>query len=133
MDNAQMIQQVRLHIENLTQEKTRIEQEITAAQNYLNVLQGNISNIKSGETRKGNQTDEARERMKKAQQARQERERKLRINTIKDFLSKRKTATTQEIANLLNLKENATKRYLRSCSNFEEVQINVWQYDELPF
>ncbi len=133
MDNAQMIQQVRLHIENLTQEKTRIEQEITAAQNYLNVLQGNISNIQSGETRKGNQTDEARERMKKAQQARQERERKLRINTIKDFLSKRKTATTQEIANLLNLKENATKRYLRSCSNFEEVQINVWQYDRLPF
>ena len=133
MDNAQMIQQVRLHIENLTQEKTRIEQEITAAQNYLNVLQGNISNIQSGETRKGNQTDEARERMKKAQQARQERERKLRINTIKDFLSKRKTATTQEIANLLNLKENATKRYIRSCSNFEEVQINVWQYDRLPF
>ena len=133
MDNAQMIQQVQSHIENLRQEKSRIEQEIKAAENYLSVLQGNISNIKSGETRKGNQTDEARERMKKAQQERQERERKLRLNAIRDFLAKRETATTQEIAKLLNLKENATKRYLRGCNDFEEVQINVWKYDYIPF
>ena len=69
MNNTQMIQQVQLHIENLRQEKNRIEQEITAAQNYLNVLQGNSSNAQSSEVRKGNQTDEARERMKKAQAA----------------------------------------------------------------
>ena len=133
MNNIQMIQQVQLHIENLIQEKTRIEQEITAAQNYLNVLQGNSSNTQSSEVRKGNQTNEARERMKKAQQERQERERKLRLNAIRDFLLERETATTQEIANYLNLKENATKRYLRGCNDFEEVRINVWKYDEIPF
>jgi predicted ArsR family transcriptional regulator len=70
--------------------------------------------------------------MRKAQRERQERERKLRIQTIKDFLLSRNTATTQEIAKHLNLKENATKRYLRSCSDFEEIRINVWKYDEIP-
>ena len=131
MNNTQMIQQVQLHIENLIQEKTRMEQEITAAQNYLNVLQGNSSNAQAGEVRKGNQTDKARERMKKAQQERQERERKLRLNAIRDFLSKRETATTQEIADVLKFKDTATKRYLRSCSDFQEVRLNVWQYVNL--
>ena len=71
--------------------------------------------------------------MRKAQQERQERERKIRLQAIKDFLSERDTATTQEIANHLNLKENATKRYLRGCNDFEEVRINVWKYEEIPF
>ncbi len=133
MYNTEMIRQVKTHIENLKQEKTRIEQEIVAAQNYLDVLQGNSSKAQFSEVRKGNQTDEARERMRKAQQERQERERRLRVQTIKDFLSARDSATTQEIANHLNLKENATKRYLRGCSDFEEIRINVWKYDDIPF
>lgn len=135
MNNIQMIQQVQLHIENLIQEKTRIEQEITAAQNYLNVLQGNSSNTQSSEVRKGNQTNEARERMKKAQQERQERERNLRLQAINQYLNKNGEATTQEIATFLKLKEHATKRYLRLAEkneDIEEIRIGVWK-TKIPF
>ena len=135
MNNAQMIQQVQSHIENLRQEKKRIELEINAAQNYLNVLQGNSSNAQSGEVRKGNQTDEARERMKKAQQERQERERNLRLQAINQYLNKNGEATTQEIATFLKLKEHATKRYLRLAEkneDIEEIRIGVWK-TKIPF
>ena len=133
MANAEIMKQIQQQINYLAQEKQKIEVELEAAKNYLNVLQGNYSGNSNNNELKGNQSLEAREKMRKAQQERQERERRLRIQTIKDFLSARDTATTQEIANHLNLKENATKRYLRSCTDFQEVRINVWQYDEIPF
>ena len=133
MANSEIIKQIQQQINYLEQEKQKIEVELEAAKNYLSVLQGNYSESINQNEPKGNQTLEARERMRKAQQERQERERKIRLQTIKDFLSKRNTATTQEIANYLNLKENATKRYLRGCNNFEEVRINVWKYEEMPF
>lgn len=133
MSKPEIINQIKEQINCLEQEKQKIEVELEAAKNYLSVLQGNYSESINQNGPKGNQTLEARERMRKAQQERQERERKIRLQTIKDFLSKRNTATTQEIANYLNLKENATKRYLRGCNNFEEVRINVWKYEEIPF
>ncbi len=133
MANGEIIKQIQQQINYLEQEKQKIDAELEAARNYLNVLQGNYSGCINNNEPKGNQTLEAREKMRKAQQERQERERKIRFQAIKDFLSERDTATTQEIANHLNLKENATKRYLRGCSDFEEVRINVWKYDEIPF
>lgn len=133
MGNAERILQIEEQIKCLEQEKQKIDAELEAARNYLNVLQGNYSGSSTNNETKGNQTLQAREKMRKAQQERQERERRLRIQAIKDFLSDKDTATTQEIANYLNLKENATKRYLRSCTDFQEVRINVWQYMEVPF
>ena len=133
MANGEIIKQIQQQINYLEQEKQKIEVELEAAKNYLNVLQGNYSGCINNNKPKGNQTLEAREKMRKAQQERQERERKIRLQAIKDFLSELGTATTQEIANHLNLKENATKRYLRSCTDFQEVRINVWQYMEVPF
>ena len=133
MANGEIIKQIQQQINYREQEKQKIEVELEAAKNYLNVLQGNYSGCINNNKPKGNQTLEAREKMRKAQQERQERERKIRLQAIKDFLSERGTATTQEIANHLNLKENATKRYLRSCTDFQEVRINVWQYMEVPF
>ncbi len=133
MANGEIIKQIQRHINYLKQEKQKIEFELEAAQKYLNVLQGNYSGCNNNNEPKGNQTLAAREKMSKAQQERQERERKIRLQSIKTFLSARDTATTQEIAKHLNLKENTIKRYLRSCSDFEEVKINVWKYDEVPF
>ena len=133
MGNAERILQIEEQIKCLEQEKQKIDAELEAARNYLNVLQGNYSGGSTNNETKGNQTLQAREKMRKAQQERQERERKIRLQAIKDFLSERDTATTQEIANHLNLKENATKRYLRGCNDFEEVIINVWKYEEIPF
>lgn len=133
MGNAERILQIEEQIKCLEQEKQKIDAELEAARNYLNVLQGNYSGSSTNNEAKGNQTLQAREKMRKAQQERQERERRLRIQAIKDFLSNKDTATTQEIANYLKLKENATKRYLRGCSDFEEVRINVWKYEEIPF
>lgn len=133
MANGEIIKQIQQQINYLEQEKQKINAELEAAKNYLKVLQGNYSGEFVKNEPKGNQTLEAREKMRKAQQVRQERERKIRFQAIKDFLSERDSATTQEIANHLNLKENATKRYLRSCSDFEEVRINVWKYEEIPF
>lgn len=133
MANGEIIKQIQQQINYLEQEKQKIEVELEAAKNYLNVLQGNYSGCINNNEPKGNQTLEAREKMRKAQQERQERERKIRLQAIKDFLSERDTATTQEIANHLNLKENATKRYLRGCNDFKEVRINVWKYEEIPF
>ena len=133
MTKAEIVKQIQQQINYLEQEKQKIEVELEAARNYLNVLQGNYSSCINNNEPKGNQTLEAREKMRKAQQERQERERKIRFQAIKNFLSGRDTATTQEIANYLNLKENATKRYLRGCSDFQEVRINVWKYEEIPF
>ena len=133
MGNAERILQIEEQIKCLEQEKQKIDAELEAARNYLNVLQGNYSGGSTNNETKGNQTLQAREKMRKAQQERQERERKIRLQARKDFLSERDTATTQEIANHLNLKENATKRYLRGCNDFEEVRINVWKYEEIPF
>lgn len=133
MANNEIIKQIQQQINYLEQEKQKIEVELEAARNYLSVLQGNYSGCINNSEPKGNQTLEAREKMRKAQQERQERERKIRLQTIKDFLSERDTATTQEIANHLKLKENATKRYLRGCNDFEEVQINVWKYEEISY
>ena len=131
--NTEIIKQIQQQIDYLELEKQKIEVELEAAKNYLNVLKGNYSGCSIKNEPKGNQSLEAREKMRKAQQERQERERKLRLNAIRDFLLERETATTQEIANYLNLKENATKRYLRGCNDFEEVRINVWKYGEIPF
>lgn len=132
MINAEIIRQIQEQIDCLEQEKAKIEIKIEAARNYLNAMKEDSFETNDRAT-KANQTDTARERMRKAQQERQERERRLRIQAIKEFLSKKHTATTKEIADCLNLKENATKRYLRGCSDFQEVRINVWQYDKIPF
>lgn len=133
MANGEIIKQIQQHVNYLKQEKQKIEVELEAAQKYLNVLLGNYSGCNNNNEPKGNQTLAAREKMSKAQQERQERERKIRLQSIKTFLSARDTATTQEIAKHLNLKENTIKRYLRRYSDFEEVKINVWKYDEVPF
>ncbi len=133
MSNTEIIKQIQQQINYLEQEKQKIEVELDAAKNYLNVLMGNYSGNVANNKPRGNQTLEAREKMRKAQKERQERERKIRIQNVKNFLSGSDTATIQEIAKHLNLKENATKRYLRSCADFHEVQINMWQYKQIPF
>ena len=133
MANSEIIKQITQQINYLEQEKQKIEIELEAAKNYLNVMQCNYSGSFNNKELKGNQSLEAREKMRKAQKERQERERKLRIQAIKNFLTDKDTATTQEIANHLNLKENATKRCLRSCTDLQEIRINVWQYNEIPF
>lgn len=141
MKNAEIIKQILEQINYLKQEKQKIEVELEAAKNYLNVLQGNYSRAEINSEPKGNQTLQAREKMRKAQQERQERERNLRLQAISQYLSEHDEAVTQEIASFLKLKENATKRYLRlaeKMGDIKEVRIGVWRLNaidetEIPF
>lgn len=133
MNNDIIIKQVKQHIEELKNERKNIDISIKAAEQYLNVLLGE----KHPEAEpKANQTEEAREKMRKSQQERQARLRKLRMKSITDFLKRHGEANLQQIAHHLDLKETATKRYLRASQNFHEVGINVWAYEpdaDIPF
>ncbi|MBR2524957.1 hypothetical protein IKE67_00675 [bacterium] len=133
MNEKEMILQIETQIQNLECQKSRIENKIKVARDYLKVLKNEDEDQSSyQQTQKGNQTPQAREKMKMAQQARQEREKKLRFRSITDFLGEKISATTSEIASHLKLSENATKKYLRACEEVEEIGINIWKY-KIPF
>lgn len=125
------IQEIKNRIETLQQEKLRIDRELSVAQEYLKVLQGDVSvqSIDSDE----NIVSNALDRMRRAQKARQVRERIWRISSIKDFLRDKDGVPLAEIAEYMKLSEQTLKRYLRSDADFTEVGLGIWRYDEIPF
>lgn len=131
MKNEKFLEEIKNRIETLKQEKLRIDKELSVAQEYLNVLQGEFSveNVSSDE----NIEARALERMRRAQKARQVRERIWRISSIKDFLRNKDGVPLAEIAEYMKLSEQTLKRYLRSDADFTEVGLGIWRYDEIPF
>lgn len=129
--NKNFIQEIKNRIEILKQEKLRIDKELNVAQEYLKILQGEDSDkrINSDE----DMGSSALDRMRKAQKARQERERIWRIGSIKDFLRDKDGVPLAEIADYMKLSEHTLKRYLRSDADFTEVGLGIWRYDEIPF
>ncbi len=131
MKNETFLEEIKNRIETLQQEKFRIDRELSVAQEYLKVLHGedSVKSIDSYENIGSSTLD----RMRKAQKARQMRERIWRISSIKDFLRDKEGVPLEEIAKYMKLSENTLKRYLRSDADFTEVGLGIWRYDEIPF
>lgn len=119
-----IISQAEELLKTLKEEKSSLEHKIRATEDFIKTLKGVDNNENT--SLKPNQTEEAKEKMRIAQKARQEREKNYRFEKIKQYLTQ-KNRTTRQVAELLQLSDSTARKYLRECPYAAETRSNEWK------
>ena len=135
MSKQDRIENLTKLIKDLEAEKSSLEEQINCAKVLLSSMTGQkIAAATSlgiiGNNPKSKKLSEStKEKMRIAQQKRQEREQHFKLIKIQDFLKENDKATTKEVAEFMQLTEYVVKKYMRSeDSHCEEFRPDIWRY-----
>lgn len=131
-DNTDSIKKI---IKDLEAQRQNVDEQLNYAKLLLakmtgdkeNNIHDNNSSIGYGKNKQ--LPESTKEKMRIAQQKRQAREQAFKLNQIQDFLKKKLSATTKEVAEYMQLTEYVVKKYMRADnSNCDEYQPDTWKF-----
>lgn len=133
--NLDSINNLKQLIDELEAKRKKLDVQIQCAKTLLSTLLEDdcdiesIDNLVTGYSKSKKLSESTKEKMRIAQQNRQNREKKFKLEQIQDFLKNKIAATTKEVAEYMQLTEYVVKKYMRSeTSHCIEYQPDTWKF-----